>query len=57
MRVRWLRNAVRNLDEEASFIASDDSAAARLVVERVLEAVATLSNQASAAVGVHTAAA
>lgn len=45
MRVRWLRNALRNLDDEASFIASDDSAAARLVVERVLEAVAQLAEQ------------
>ena len=43
MRVRWLRNAPRNLDEEASFIASDNSVAARLVVERVLEAVAQLA--------------
>jgi addiction module RelE/StbE family toxin len=45
MRVRWLRNALRNLDEEASFIASDDSVAARLVVKRVLEAVAQLAEQ------------
>ena len=45
MRVRWLRNALRNLDEEGSFIASDDSVAARLVVERVLEAVARLAEQ------------
>ena len=45
MRVRWLRTALRNLDEEASFIASDDPAAARLAVERVLEAVAQLAQQ------------
>ena len=45
MRVRWLRTALRNLDEEASFIAADDSVAARLVVERVLEAVAQLADQ------------
>ena len=45
MRVRWLRTALRNLDEEASFIAADDSVAARLVVERVLEAVAQLAEQ------------
>jgi addiction module RelE/StbE family toxin len=42
MRVRWLRTALRNLDEEASYIAADDPAAARLVVERVLNAVAVL---------------
>jgi toxin ParE1/3/4 len=45
MRVRWLRTALLNLDEEASFIAADDPAAARLVVVRVLEAVAQLADQ------------
>lgn len=45
MRVRWLRTALRNLDEEAFFIAADAAAAARLVVERVLEAVAQLAEQ------------
>ena len=45
MRVRWLRKALRNLDEEASFIAADDATAARLVVRRVLTAVALLAEQ------------
>jgi toxin ParE1/3/4 len=45
MRVRWLRTALRNLDEETSYIATDDPVAARLVVERVLEAVAQLAEQ------------
>jgi len=45
MRVRWLRKALRNLDDEASFVAADDAAAARLVVERVIEAVAQLAEQ------------
>lgn len=45
MRVRWLRTALRNLDEEAAYIATDDPAAARLVVERVLAAVAMLAHQ------------
>jgi plasmid stabilization system protein ParE len=45
MRVRWLRTALRNLDEEATHIAADDATAARLVVERVLEAVAQLAGQ------------
>lgn len=45
MRVRWLRTALRNLDDEASYIALDDLAAARLVVERVLQAVAALEDQ------------
>jgi plasmid stabilization system protein ParE len=43
--VSWLRKALRNLDEEAIFIAADDPAAARLVVERVLAAVAMLPEQ------------
>jgi len=45
MRVRWLRKALRNLDAEAAFIAEDDPAAARLVVQRVLGAVAALAAQ------------
>ena len=45
MRVRWLRTALRNLDDEASYIAADDSAAARLVVKRVFTAVAMLAKQ------------
>ena len=45
MQVRWLRTALRNLDDEASFIAADDPVAARLVVSRVLEAVASLAEQ------------
>lgn len=45
MRVRWLRKALHNLDEEAAYIATDDLAAARLVVERILESVALLAHQ------------
>lgn len=45
MRLRWLRQALRNLDEEAAHIATDDPAAAQLVVERVLRAVAMLADQ------------
>ena len=45
MRVRWLRKALRNLDEEAIYIEVDDPATARLVVQRVLEAVAQLADQ------------
>jgi plasmid stabilization system protein ParE len=44
MRVKWLRTALRNLDEEATHTAADDPAAARLVVERVLAAVARLEH-------------
>jgi plasmid stabilization system protein ParE len=45
MRVRWLRAALRNLDDEASYIATDDANSARLVVARVLDAVAMLEQQ------------
>jgi toxin ParE1/3/4 len=40
-----LRTALRNLDAEAAFIAEDDPAAARLVVRRVLKAVAMRAAQ------------
>lgn len=45
MRVRWLLKALRNLDAEASFIATDDPIAARRVVIRVLAAVDLLAEQ------------
>ena len=45
MRLKWLRTALRNLDEEANFIAADDPRAARLVVSRILNAVAVLAEQ------------
>ena len=45
MQLRWLRKALRNLDDEATYIAADDAAAARLVVKRVLDAVALLPEQ------------
>jgi toxin ParE1/3/4 len=45
MRVEWLRTALRNLDDEATHIATDDPAAARLVVGCVLQAVAALEDQ------------
>ena len=47
MQVRWLRTALRNLEEDAVYIAADDRAAARLVVERVLQAVEQLAEQPS----------
>ena len=47
MLVRWLRTALRNLEDEAAYIAADDPAAARLVVGRVLRAVDPLAEQPS----------
>lgn len=46
MRVRWLRKALHNLDDEAAYIATDDAAAARLVVGRILDSVTQLVHQA-----------
>jgi len=45
MQIRWLRRALHNLEEEAAYIATDDPATARMVVARVLEAVALLADQ------------
>ena len=45
MRLRWLRRALQNLEEEARHIAADDPDAARAVVARVLEAVSLLASQ------------
>ena len=45
MQVKWLRKALQNLDDEATYIAQDDASAARLVVQRIMEAVATLADQ------------
>jgi toxin ParE1/3/4 len=45
MRVRWLRKALRNLDDEAGYIAADDAVAARQVVTRVIGAVLLLAQQ------------
>lgn len=45
MQLKWLRTALRNLDEEATFIAADDPKAAQLVVRRIMDAVAVLSEQ------------
>ncbi|RZL85991.1 MAG: type II toxin-antitoxin system RelE/ParE family toxin [Variovorax sp.] len=45
MRVRWLSKALRNLEDEATYVAMDDPNAARVVVERVLNAVAMLAHQ------------
>lgn len=43
MQVRWLRTALRNLREEAEYIAAENPAAATLVVKRVRAAVMLLA--------------
>lgn len=42
MEVKWLATALRNLDDEAEFVAKDNPAAARLLVGRVHDAVENL---------------
>ncbi|MDO3387528.1 type II toxin-antitoxin system RelE/ParE family toxin [Gilvimarinus sp. SDUM040013] len=39
MQVKWLQKALQNLDDEAEYIAKENPAAAKLVVQRVFEAV------------------
>jgi addiction module RelE/StbE family toxin len=43
MRVRWLRRAVANLDQEAAYIARDNPRAARALIEEALEATSLLA--------------
>jgi len=47
VQIKWLRTALRNLDEEAAYIATDDPIAARIVVGRILSSVKTLVDQPS----------
>jgi toxin ParE1/3/4 len=44
MQIKWLRKALKNLDDEAEFIAQDDPQAARLVVQRIQRAISLLSD-------------
>jgi toxin ParE1/3/4 len=42
MQIKWLRKALKNLDDEAEFIAQDDPQVAQVVVQRIQQAVALL---------------
>ena len=44
MQLRWLSKALENLDQEASYIAEEDPAAARVVVQRIVDAVNMLAD-------------
>jgi addiction module RelE/StbE family toxin len=44
VRARWLRRALRNLAEEADYIARDDPDAAARTVQRIATAVERLAN-------------
>jgi len=43
--IKWLKTALKNLSDEAAYIAVDEPAAAHLVVRRIRDAVALLSKQ------------
>ena len=45
LEVVWLRKALRNLDEEAAYIAQDNPLAAQQVIVRVIHAVELLAGQ------------
>lgn len=39
MQVKWLSKALHNLNDEADYIAQEDPAAAKLVVQRIFDSV------------------
>jgi len=39
MQIKWLNKALQNLDDEAKYIAEDDPEAAKLVVQRIVDAI------------------
>ncbi len=47
MEIKWLRKALKNLDQEAEHIAKDDLQAALLVVQRIRYSVSLLANNPS----------
>ena len=44
MQIRWLRSALKNLDEAAEYIARDDPEAAARTVERIVTSVEKLGD-------------
>jgi toxin ParE1/3/4 len=44
VQVRWLKRALKNLDDEAAYIACDDLPAAARMVERIASAVDQLAS-------------
>jgi toxin ParE1/3/4 len=45
VQVRWLKHALKNLDDEAGYIARDDLPAAARMVERIASAVDQLASR------------
>jgi toxin ParE1/3/4 len=44
MQVRWLNKALKNLNDEAAFVAQDDPAAAQFVIQRIRAAIDHLAD-------------
>lgn len=44
-KIKWLEAALKNLDDEISYIAADEPTAATLVLRRIREAVQLLATQ------------
>ncbi|MCU1303021.1 MAG: plasmid stabilization system protein RelE/ParE family [Candidatus Sulfotelmatobacter sp.] len=45
--IKWLKTALKNLDDELSHIAGDSPVSARLVARRISDAIALLATQPS----------
>ena len=44
MQIKWLNKALKNLEDEAEYIAKDDPVAAKVVVQRIVDTVNLLSD-------------
>jgi len=49
MQIKWLSKALKNLDDEAEYIAQDAPRAAQLVAQRIVQAVSLLNDNPSLA--------
>ncbi len=47
MEVKWLNKALKNLDQEAEYIATDNPEAARLIVQQIRSSIALLAKNPS----------
>jgi len=47
MEVKWLNKALKNLDQEAEYIATDNPEAARLIVQQISSSIALLAKNPS----------
>jgi toxin ParE1/3/4 len=47
MQIKWLRKALKNLDNEAEYIAKDDPQAAQLLVRRIVQTISLLAENPS----------